>query len=338
MKIAHYIKTRYPLHGYGGTERIALWVAKAQILMGHEVVFLCNPGSSIPFCEVIDVPTDVTNLDQYLPQDVDIVQLYNPPVFQISKPFLINIGGNDSPGGTHHPNTVFVSENHAKRHNWTEFVHNGIDLDEYPFEDKKEDYALFIGKAGWIVKNLPGTALIAREAGMPLYVGGGKAPFWFKNTVSYGEVDGQKKLDLLKNAACMLFPIIWDEPFGIVAIEALATGTAVIATRRGSLPEIITPECGILANSHRELVQGVKKSKTFSPHLCRERVLNHFTHMHMAKKYLHYYNLILENGKIREGHPHALGNPRKIIHYKQGLLNFSKNMLTAAYIKSKRYF
>jgi hypothetical protein len=337
MKIAHYIDKQYPLKGYGGTERIAYWLAKAQVELGHEVVFLCKPDSSLPFAETIGVPSDVDNLNPYVPQDVDIVQLYSQPAFQLDKPFLAVEEGNGFPGQVFHPNTVFVTENHAKRHRWTEFVYNGLDIAEYPLQTVKQDFVLFLAKADWVVKNLPGSAKIANDAGVKLHVGGGQAPFWFKNTQSHGVVDGQEKLKLIQNASCLLFPIIWDEHFGIVAIEALACGTPVIATPRGSLPEIVTPDCGILANSHQKLVEALHQRTAFDPHACRQRVLDQFTHIHMANKYLHYYERILQDGRIREGMPQAIGKPRRNIFYKQNPEIFLKNILTAGYIKIGQY-
>jgi len=54
-----------------------------------------------------------------------------------------------------------------------------------------------------------------------------------------GEVGGQQKLDLLMRARCLIFPIQWDEPFGLVLIEAMSCGTPVVALRRGSVPELV---------------------------------------------------------------------------------------------------
>lgn len=306
MKITHVISTRFPVEGYGGTERVCFWLAKAQAEMGHEVTVLCKPGSRLPFARTLALPEQVDHLDPLLPPGADIVQLYGSPGYRVDAPYLVNIGGNGQAGEKFPANTVFVSRNHAERHGWTEFVHNGIDLDEYPLERTKENFAVFMAKASWRVKNLKGSIRIARAAGLPLHVGGGKAPFWQAwrgGVVSHGMVDGAEKLRMLQKASVMLFPVIWEEPFGIAVVEALACGTPVVATPRGALPEILNDSCGVIANSFSGLVEGVAKARRIAPEACRARVAEAFTHRHMAEKYLFYYKKILSDGKLRDGQP-----------------------------------
>lgn len=320
MKIAHVISTRFPVEGYGGTERVCYWLAKAQAEMGHEVTVLCKPGSKLPFARTVDLPDEVSHLDPLLPKGTEIVQLYGSPGYRVDTPYLVNIGGNGQAGEKFPANTVFVSQNHAARHGWTEFVHNGIDLAEYPLERQKEKYAVFMAKASWRVKNLKGSLRIARAAGLPLYVGGGGAPFWESwrgGVKSFGMVDGPRKLAMLQKASVMLFPVIWEEPFGVAVVEALACGTPVVATPRGALPEILNPSCGVIANSFSGLVKGVEKARQISPEACRARVEEAFTHRHMAEKYLFYYKKILSTGKIRDGQPitPANANPQAKFYY-----------------------
>ncbi len=337
MQIVHYLpySKPFPVQGYGGGERIAYWLGKAQAQLGHQVIYLCKKVSTVPisFAKVIQVSENFDDLNPYIPPGTDIVQLYGTPNFKLDYPFLVRIGGNGAEGETYLQNTIFLSASHAANHNWTEYVHNGLDLDEYPLQKEKEDYLFYLAKAAWIVKNLPGAIKIANKANINLQVGGGQAPFWSKNIISHGTVDGQKKLKLLQNARALLFPIIWDEPFGIVSIEALACGTPVIATPRGSLPEIVDPSCGILANSFEELVEAVAKAKYFDPEACRNRVAEKFNHIYMAQQYLNYYSKILQNGSIRAGHPVSKGKPRKRIYYQQPIAHLLTNFIEAVYIK-----
>jgi glycosyltransferase involved in cell wall biosynthesis len=318
VKITHVIHATFPVAGYGGTERVCYWLAKAQAERGHEVTVLCDEGSSLPFAKTLPLPERVEDLDPLLPAGTDVVQLYNTPNFRSSAPLLVNIGGNGQAGERFHPNTVFVSRNHAERHGWTEFVHNGLDLTEYPLERRKEDYLLFLAKASWRVKNLRGAIQIAQAARTPLYVAGGKAGCWQRGTRSFGMVDGKKKLQLLQSARALLFPVIWDEPFGVAVVEALACGSPVIATPRGALPEIVTPECGMLADSFVELVGAVEKMKKIPAEACRARVEQAFTHHHMAEKYERYYRRVIQDGKLRDGFPRAApdADPQKKIYYR----------------------
>jgi glycosyltransferase involved in cell wall biosynthesis len=86
-------------------------------------------------------------------------------------------------------------------------------------------------------------------------------------------------------------------------VEALASGTPVLGTRRGALPEIVTPDVGILADTLEELVAARARLDAISPDACRTRVLGHFTHRIMAASYLRYY------AAARAGEPLPPGRP-----------------------------
>jgi glycosyltransferase involved in cell wall biosynthesis len=91
----------------------------------------------------------------------------------------------------------------------------------------------------------------------------------------------------------------WEEPFGISLTEALVSGAYVVGTPYGSLPEIVTPEAGVLSAKADELVEAVKNPQRFSPAACRDRVLRGgFTHLDMARKYLGRYEQILTRGSL----------------------------------------
>lgn len=357
MRIVHYIPTKFPVQGYGGIERVAYWLGKAQAEMGHQVTYLCNKSDELPFAKVIEAPEKFDDLTPFIPSGTDIVQLYDVfplnkpnlleeleihsarismPVFKLNYPCLVGLHGNGKKTEVFHPHSVFVSRDHANRHNWTEYVHNGIDISEYslkPYKHSKDEFLLFLAKANWIVKNLPGAIRIANSANLPLHIGGGNAPFWCKGITSYGMIDGARKMHLLQTARALLFPIIWNEPFGIVTTEALACGTPVISTPRGALPEIIDSSCGVLADSFDDLVEAVRKIDYLEPEACRNRVLEKFTHIHMAEKYLMYYSKILKEGSLRAGYPESIGQPRKIIRYKQPFNNYISDLSSAVYMR-----
>jgi glycosyltransferase involved in cell wall biosynthesis len=353
MKIVHYIPIRFPVRGYGGTERIAFWLGKAQAEMGHQVTYLCQKDGELPFANTIDVPSGIDNLTEYIPSDTDIVQLYNvfpnsleiapqlgiesreikTPKLRLDFPFLVGIHGNGQADEAYHPNSVFVSYDHAQRHNWTEYVYNGIDISEYPITQSKDDYLLFLAKTSWTVKNLAGAIRISNQAKLPLHVAGGVAPPWSKNVFSHGTIDGSKKLDLLQKARALIFPVTWNEPFGVAVIEALASGTPVIATNVGALPEIVNSKCGVIADTLCDLVDAVNAVKSIDPYVCRRQVEENFTHIHMAEKYLFYYRSVLRNGFIRDGHPYANKNVKKYISYDQPLHNLFEDYVVNACLR-----
>lgn len=306
MRITHVIDARFPLAGYGGTERVATWTFKAQAEAGHDVRVVCRPGSRVAFARCI--ANTGSSLAKLVPDDTEITHFWStvPESWPASRALLCSIHGNGRAGESFHGNTVFVSEDHARRHGWTEYVHNGLDPEEYPLiPGVREDRLVFLAKASWWVKNLRGARSLARAAKLPLDVCGGSAPWWGadRNTRYHGIVDGAEKLRLASHARALLTPLIWNEPFGLAVIEALACGTPVVATPRGALPEIVTPDCGVLADSVEGLLAGIESVRTLRAEDCRARVLARFTHRHMAEKYLGYYRRVLSNGGLREGTP-----------------------------------
>jgi glycosyltransferase involved in cell wall biosynthesis len=96
-------------------------------------------------------------------------------------------------------------------------------------------------------------------------------------------------------------PVQWDEPFGLTAIEAMFSGTPVLGTPRGALPEIITPDVGGLATSLDELVALRRRLSEWSPAAARARADRYFTHGRMARDYLRMYEHFLAHGSLPAG-------------------------------------
>jgi glycosyltransferase involved in cell wall biosynthesis len=199
--------------------------------------------------------------------------------------------------------------------NWIASVYHGIALDEFTFNPRPGQYLAFLGRIS-PEKGLDVAVRVARAAGMPLKIGARK-PLPFKhdadarrdwdyyhteirplldgNGVEFiGEVGGQEKGDLLRNAAALLFPICWPEPFGLVMIEALACGTPVIALRNGSVPEIIDHgKSGWICESEQEMVESTRHLSELSRVACRQEVEQRFTPGAMAEGYERVYGQLL---------------------------------------------
>src|SRR3954447_22572411 len=122
----------------------------------------------------------------------------------------------------------------------------------------------------------------AKRTGRRLVVAGGWRVSLRRNLELVGPVAGQRKAELLADAACLWMPALWDEPFGLTLIEAMVSGTPVLGSRRGALPEIVTPEVGALGDTLNEL--GALRRGLAGIHrgACRARVDRHFTHHTMA--------------------------------------------------------
>src|SRR2546426_8322204 len=126
----------------------------------------------------------------------------------------------------------------------------------------------------------------AKRTGHRLIVAGGGRPSFTGSIKFVGEVDGAVKAALLARARCLWNPAAWDEPFGLVTIEALFSGTPVLGTHRGALPELITPEVGALCGTLEEMIAAAATIHTRSPDACRAHAERRLTHLAMAEGYV----------------------------------------------------
>lgn len=213
--------------------------------------------------------------------------------------------------------TAFVSISFAERRflpllNYVATVHNGIRLEDFPFESDKDDYLLFAGRLA--PEKGPAEAIeLARRTGRRLLIAGLIEPqhqSYFDERIK-PHVDGvriqflgllsQAELaPLYRKAAAVLFLIHWSEPFGLVAAEAQASGTPLIATRRGALPEIIRDgETGFLVDSMEQAIEAVERLPSISPSACRRNVEERFTVDHMARAYEAVYEAVVAQSRCR---------------------------------------
>lgn len=147
---------------------------------------------------------------------------------------------------------------------------------------------------------------VARASGRRLLIAGNRAEhgperaYWdgriaphlgWDGVTYVGEVDDARKDELLGQAAALIVPIQWDEPFGIVFVEALAAGTPVITCARGALPEIITPgETGFFITSIADGVTAVHRLADLNREACRHSVVSRFTAGRCAAQYMALYS------------------------------------------------
>jgi glycosyltransferase involved in cell wall biosynthesis len=288
VRVALLFHGTLPVKGYGGTERVVVWLARGLAELGHEVFLLAGPGSRVP--EATLVPVEPKRAAQagfdvrpLLPRGVDVLHAHRalPPA---DVPTVWTLHGNAPPDRAHPPNMICLSADHARRHGTTAFVYNGLDPAEYRL-GPKGDFDLFLGRLHTI-KGWRWAIEGAQKAGRRLVVAGGWRPSLRRDLSFAGEVDGARKQNLLAEARCLWMPALWDEPFGLTLIEALASGTPVLGTRRGALPEIVTPEVGALGSSVDELVLLRPALDPVEPAACREYVERRFSHRTMAESYL----------------------------------------------------
>jgi glycosyltransferase involved in cell wall biosynthesis len=213
-----------------------------------------------------------------------------------------------------------VSISHAQRApvesaNFVATVHHGIDLPPCEPRHGRRGYLAFLGRVS-PTKGLDVAIRVARRVGMPLKIGArlplrdGYAPDAWRDREYYqrvvmplldgpgvefvGEVGGREKCELLGNAAALLFPISWPEPFGLVMPEALACGTPVIALGQGSVPEVLEHgQTGFICPDEDGMVEAVGRLDELDPARCRAEAERRFSPSAMAAAYERVYDQLL---------------------------------------------
>jgi glycosyltransferase involved in cell wall biosynthesis len=108
-------------------------------------------------------------------------------------------------------------------------------------------------------------------------------------------VNHGQKVELLQDAKVTLFPIEWEEPFGLVMIESMACGTPVIATRWGAVPEVIDDgRTGFIVDHYRGMAEAVERIDEIDPIDCRRYVEERFAPERMVADYLRAYRAVIE--------------------------------------------
>ncbi len=181
---------------------------------------------------------------------------------------------------------------------WVGTVHNALRIQDWPYEAHKDDYALFLGRFH-PDKGAHLALDAAHAAGLRLILAGKCAeppeqayfeaeirPRLTESDHFFGMADAAQKRKLLAKARCLLFPIQWEEPFGMVMIEALACGTPVVALDYGAVPEVVTHgETGIICADPSQLPQALHDVARLSPAACRRRITLLFNTDRLASGY-----------------------------------------------------
>ena len=238
-----------------------------------------NDVVGVPFTAFVDTPAVVT--------------IHHPPERALSEQYA------------RYPALHYVTIAHwladRERLPRTHVVHHGIPLSDYTFSPAKDDYVAFLGR----IAPCKGPHLAieaAQRAGVRLKIAGDIQPpfreYWEHQVrphvdgdqIEYvGEADRRLKNALLSRARALVFPIQWEEPFGLVMIEAMACGTPVVAFPGGAVEEVVHD--GINGRICRDVTEMAAEltSLDFDAAVCRDFVAAHFSVDRMADRYLDVY-------------------------------------------------
>jgi len=344
MKIAQVapLSESVPPHRYGGTERVVSYLTEQLVRQGEEVTLFASGDSKtaarlVPICprslrsgkavdslshHIVMLEEVFQRLDQFDIVHFHIDYLHFPMSRRASFPHVTTLHGRldlpDLPPLYHQfTDMPVVSISHSQRRplpqaKWVGTVYHGIPADSFSFQEKPENYLLFLGRIS-PEKRVDRAIEIARRTGRKLKIAAKidrVDRYYFNKHIKHllnepfiefiGEVGHVEKNKLLGGASALLFPIDWPEPFGLVMIEALACGTPVIGFPCGSVPEIIVEgETGFLVEDIDRAVEAVGKIQQISRARCRREFEQRFTDRHMAQDYVRIYQQLLSRSSAQ---------------------------------------
>ena len=226
----------------------------------------------------------------------------------------------------HQQNFISISNSQQRRDlelNYVATVYNGIDTSRYPFHIQPDNppYLAFLGRMS--PEKGPHLAIeIANRTGWHLKMAGKIDPVdreFFAKEIEpsidgkqiefLGEFNHQQKCPLLGGAVATLFPITWQEPFGLVMAESMAVGTPVIAMALGSTPEVIeNGKTGFLGHSVEECIAALDRIKQIDRVACRDRVVAKFSVERMVDDYEAVYHKLLAKNLNNNHRPNLVVN------------------------------
>ncbi|MCR2806393.1 FkbM family methyltransferase [Paenibacillus soyae] len=294
-----------PPPAYGGIERVVHALTERLVRMGHHVV-LFAPAGSVTSAELIPYehgPGDPDAIRDFvlrsLPADADIVHDHTHasiigrlrlPIPTVCTLHAAVNNGVDLP--------VYISNsslNTAGR-GAGEFIYNGIDPNQFDYAERKDDYLLYMGVMS-PHKGVHHAIGIAERTGLRLVLAGpvfGEAYFQSEiqpalernpNIEFVGEVGGETKRRLLRDARCMLFPTCCEEAFGLVMIEAMISGTPVLALANGAVPEVLAGFPELVCRDVEQMEEKTRLGAFPAAADLRSYVMGRFTDEIMARQY-----------------------------------------------------
>ncbi|HRI67841.1 MAG TPA: glycosyltransferase family 4 protein [Polyangium sp.] len=317
---------RLPPKGYGGTELFCYELSEELAARGHDVTVFTTGDSSTrsrkrafyeraiwPPENIDDVQHVAWAMAETARGSFDVLHLNSaaglPMEDFVPQPIVYTLHHKQEPSLSRiyaaHPRTFYVAISQCQRaleislpH--TRVIHHGLSPSRYPPSSEDAGYLVHIGRYA----REKGTHVaidVARRVGLPIRLAGRVHPpdqgyfdehvaprLDLPGVVDLGEADHERKIELLRGARALVCPIDWEEPFGLVAIEAMLCGTPVLGFARGSFPEIVEENLtGFLVSpgNVRALGEAVRMLDTFDRGRCAARARERFSSATMADAY-----------------------------------------------------
>jgi glycosyltransferase involved in cell wall biosynthesis len=311
-----------PAQGYGGVESVVSTLTEALVRRGHEITLFCAPGSrsSARVVTLLDrtFPDEIerslyeadhvaqafARIDDPAGERFDVVHDHSgftalAMADRLATPMVHTLHGqfNDRTAAfyaNHGHKAALVGISHTQLATapiglpTVGAIPNPIDLREWPLQETKRDYLLWVGRMT-SVKGPHRAIAAARTAGVPLVLGGivqpGEQAFFDREIAPHidgdrvrfvGEISGEVKRSLFAGARALLMPIRWEEPFGMVMLEALACGTPVIAFAEGAARELVVDgDTGFLVADEAAMAEAIGRVAQIDARACRAWVAEH---------------------------------------------------------------
>jgi glycosyltransferase involved in cell wall biosynthesis len=322
-----------PPPGYGGTELVVAELARALAARGVEVVVYSTGDSNLPGIEVRSLfpeaqwPPEVEKEQLHAtwalrdiakdPLGFDVVHVHTPCAVEMARlcpyPVVCTLHHDfhqeltDLYQRAPQVYLAAISRSQALQEpaKVSAVIHHGLDPRRFtPRRD--QGYLLFLGRYDKD-KGVREAIEVAERSKLPLVMAGAPHdPAWYereilplvrkRGIIEVGPVGGERKAALLARARALVFPIAWDEPFGLVMIEAMLSGVPVLALSRGAVPEVIEDgRTGVVCDDVTEMVAAARISERyFNRDLIRDIACERWSSQRMASDYLRLYDVAIE--------------------------------------------